>query len=438
MTGSESRSGARAAATPRTRSRSARRQQAVRFHATMPRFISEYGVRIGGMAGGRGQLRARKVRSIVAREGARFALTVVIFEKNAWFRSGGATLSVAIWLAACHGPASRRSEAKPGASSAPLAELPVGSARPPAAPVTSSASRPTAPLAPLEITNGVAGQFQVRANVPLELSTQANIEVQTPTGKWKAYADLDGGKGYHLRESCSPELPACRTLAAGERLDLAAWSGSSCSAQCEPECQFIDRFHSGVHRLVLHACGNSGARYDGPPFAMAASARELWRWRAAAGIQGGQVFRLDPHGLDEKKAGPPEYIAGFHVVKASGRPVAPELLVDLAAWLRDRDGFVQYDVSKRCMQGHVVGFLLHVTAARLEEQTVEVALNLACNVSYVTTRDGRGRTNQSSHFDPSWARILSIVRRALPDDSELAALLESPTNFPANFDHQPN
>jgi len=74
----------------------------------------------------------------------------------------------------------------------------------------------------------------------------------------------------------------------------------------------VDRFHPGVHRLVLHACDRASARYEGLPFEMAASARELWRWRASAGIQRGQVFRLDPHGLGSKSEDrPPEYIAGF-------------------------------------------------------------------------------------------------------------------------------
>ena len=362
----------------------------------------------------------------------------MIFENNPWFRPKCAALGLAIVVVACDRPRSGGSGPKPIGSSAPAAESSARLGPLPVAQTPSAAAPPAAPLAPLEIINGVAGQFQVRANVQLELSTKAEIEAQTATGKWKAYADLDGGKGYHLRESCSTELPRCRSLAAGELLNLAAWSGASCSAQCTPPCQFTDRFHSGVHRLVLHPCGASTPRYEGPPFAMPATGRELWRWRAATDVRAGQVFRLDPHGLDEKQVGPPEYIAGFRVMKDSGRPVAPELLVDLAAWLRDRNGFVQYDASKRCMQGHVVGFLLDVTAARVEDRTVEVALNLACNVSYVTLRDGRGRIDQSSHFDPSWGRIISIVRRALPEDSELAGLSESPSNFPANFDHQPN
>ena len=271
----------------------------------------------------------------------------------------------------------------------------------------------------------------------LELSTQAKIEVQAPDGRWTAYSDLDGRRGYYLRETCSATLmPKCRKLAADEQLNLAAWTGSSCSAQCAAECP-VDRFHPGVHRLVLHACGSPSARYEGPPFEMAASERELWRWRASAGIQRGEVFRLDPEGASRNKAdGPPEYIAGFRVLKASARPLAPELLIAVAEWLRFRNGFVQYELNKRCFQGHLVGLLLELAAPRAEERTVEIALNLACNSAFITTGDGRGRTTTVSHFDPSWAQVVSIVRRALPQDSELAELRESPSTFPTTLDQQ--
>lgn len=77
-----------------------------------------------------------------------------------------------------------------------------------------------------------------------------------------------------------------------------------------------------------------------------------------------------------------------------------------------------------------------LSAPRAEERTVEVALNLACNSAFITTGDGRGRTTTVSHFDPSWAQVVSIVRRALPQDSELAELRESPSTFPTTLDQQ--
>jgi len=288
----------------------------------------------------------------------------------------------------------------------------------------------------LVITNGVAGQFEIRANVPLELATNAEIEAQSANGKWSAYSDLDGGRGYRLRESCSEALPACRTLAAGEQLNLAPWTGSSCSAQCAAACP-LDRFHPGAHRLVLHGCGPAKARYEGPPFEMAPSARALWRWRAAEGIVRGQVFRLEPHVLAKAATDlPPEYIANFRVIKDSGHPIPPELLVELAEWLRFRDAFVQFDLHKRCLEWHLVGLLLEVEARRPDERLVEIALNLGCDRAFITVSDGRGRTTQVSEFDPSEGRIFSIIRRALPLDSELAALRENPVHTPANLDHQ--
>jgi hypothetical protein len=188
---------------------------------------------------------------------------------------------------------------------------------------------------------------------------------------------------------------------------------------------------------VLHACAPAKTRYEGPAFDMAATERELWRLRAAAGIRRGQVFRLEPHVLGhEPKDRPPEYIAGFKVIKDSGKPLAPELLVELAAWLRFRDGFVQFDLYKRCVEWHLVGVLLEVEAPRPDERTVELALNLGCNSAFITISDGRGRGVTVSQFDPSEASVLSIMQRALPLDSELAALRASPNKFPANLEHQ--
>jgi len=356
-----------------------------------------------------------------------------------WFRHLRVSFGTAFLVVACHEPNKNHPDAGP--TPLPVAPVAKSSAAPQPLPFSPSAQSPAAPPAqpppPLVITNRVPGQFDIRANVPLELSTQAKIEAQAPNGRWTAYSDLDGGRGYSLRETCSATpMPKCRKLAAGEQLSLAAWTGSSCSAQCAAECP-VDRFHAGIHRLVLHACGGPSVRYEGLPFEMAASERELWRWRASAGIRRGQVFRLDPHGLSRNKAdGPPEYIARFRVLKDSARPLAPELLVALAEWLRFRNGFLQYEMIKDCFQEHLVGVLLELETPRPEERTVEIALNLSCASAFIITGDGRGRNARVSHFDPSWAQLISIVHRALPQDHELAELRESPSTFPATIDQQ--
>jgi hypothetical protein len=324
-------------------------------------------------------------------------------------------------VAACKAPKGNRENA-PAPSLQPALPRTPGSAAP----------SPSA-LEPLLVTNHVAGQFVVQANAPLSLSTRAEIEARTPTGEWKAYSDLDGGRGFHLLESCSTTPSKCRTLGAGEQLNLAPWTGSSCSSQCAPACD-TDRFHPGVHRLVLHGCDTPSRRYEGPPFDMAATARELWRWRAAAAIQRGRVFRLEPTVFDDNNQGPPKYIAGFGALKDSEQPLSPALIDELAAWLRARDGFLQYEAQKRCKQGHLVGLLLEVAAAQADARLVEISLNLACNVMFVRMADGRGRVTQASNFDPSWATVVSLVQRALPMDTELRTLHESPSNLKANFD----
>jgi hypothetical protein len=174
---------------------------------------------------------------------------------------------------------------------------------------------------------------------------------------------------------------------------------------------------------------------------MAASARELWRWRASpgAGIQRGQVFRLEPHSWSRNnQSSLPESIAGFRVSKDSARPLAPELLVAIGEWLRFRNGFLQYEMIKDCRQEQLVALVLELATPRPEERTVEIVLNLSCNSAFIITGDGRGRTPAVSHFDPSWQQLISIVRRALPQDPELAKLRESPSTFPATMDQKSN
>ncbi|HET7540391.1 MAG TPA: hypothetical protein VFK05_10990 [Polyangiaceae bacterium] len=166
------------------------------------------------------------------------------------------------------------------------------------------------------------------------------------------------------------------------------------------------------------------------------SARELARERAATSIRRGQVFRLNPRDLAHQlKDRPPEYISGFRVVKNSGQALSAELLAELSEWLRFRAGFLQSEDYRHCPQPLMVGVLLEVDAPRPDENTAELALDLGCNTAFITTSDGRNRTAWVSHFDPSRARIISLMRRALPLDSELAGLKESPGNPAPNLDH---
>ena len=325
-------------------------------------------------------------------------------------------LSSSLAIVACDRPAVPRPAApvRPLPSQAP----PVVSVAPPVA------------VEPLAIVNGVPGDFSIRAGATLELSTAAEIEVQSPDGQWSAYTDLDGGKGFHLVESCEAARAPCRTLVPGQQLNLAAWSGSSCSAQCAADCPG-NPFHSGVHRLVLHACADPAKRFVGAEFEMPASTRELWRWRAAANTERGTVLRLDPQDTERYRKAPlEEYVAGFRAIPNTEQPLSPALLSALAIWLRHRDAFVQYDLHKRCFQGHLVGLRLQGATPH----AVEIALNFACTSVFIRLTDGRGKLTQVSFFDPSWSEVMPIVRQALPHDPELAALFEIPSGFPANFD----
>jgi hypothetical protein len=262
----------------------------------------------------------------------------------------------------------------------------------------------------------------VQANVAMDVSSVARIEAKSKNGQWTAYNKLDQGKGYRLVDSCTSPVESCRTLSAGERIVLVPWSGFTCSAQCTSECD-NDDFHPGTHRLVVTACKNPSKRFVGPTFEMPAFRKTLVRWRLAANIQRATIFRVEQNTFEEKEDGrPPEYVVRQKVLKETIRPLRAELIAEFASWLRSKPDPFWDNVMKRCVdQKRIVGLHL-VTEAHGVRQDIEIVVDTACNSMNVVATEGRGRIPTQLHFDPSRSEVLSILRRGLPDDTELKSL----------------
>ncbi|MFC1642485.1 hypothetical protein ACFL5O_07335 [Myxococcota bacterium] len=284
-----------------------------------------------------------------------------------------------------------------------------------------SVSSGTNPGSPLVIAAEGPGQFVLRATVSLDIATAARIEARSADGRWTAYQNLEQGKGYRLVESCSPSSLPCRSLSPGERLIPVPWSGSICSAQCVAPCS-SDEFHPGIHRLVVHNCGDPTKRYEGPPFEMVGSPAMLARWRAASNMRQATIMRLDPRsGAEGAGSHRSDHVAGYRVLPETARPLEPERVTELASWLRVSHGFKD-NIARRCARKHMVGVRLLGAAPRGSKGATEIAVDFACNSMIVVAAEGRGRIETVSFFDSSRSELLSIVRRALPLDRELKGL----------------
>jgi hypothetical protein len=148
----------------------------------------------------------------------------------------------------------------------------------------------------------------------------------------------------------------------------------------------------------------------------------LVRLRLASDIQRATIFRIEPRRTaDFKEAHAPRYVAGQKVLEETIRPIPAELITEFASWLRFKDNFSDH-IAQRCVDEQRVFGLLLVTNTQGVERDTEVVIDFACGVMSVVAMEGRGKIWTQMYFHPSRAALLSILRRALPNDSELKAL----------------
>jgi hypothetical protein len=121
------------------------------------------------------------------------------------------------------------------------------------------------PADPIAITNGAPGAFTVTARVDTKLQTVAAIEALRD-GKWTDVSSgFDLGTGYRLVERCGGQPARCVELAPKAKLSPVAWSGMSCSSQCNRECDKNAPLAAGDYRLVVRTC-DGATSVAGPAF----------------------------------------------------------------------------------------------------------------------------------------------------------------------------
>jgi len=283
----------------------------------------------------------------------------------------------------------------------------------------------SAPPPLLSVDNRAPGQFVLRAGAAVQVATKAVIERRADDGRWSAYDDLEGGKGYRLVEGCAEvEPPPCRALRVDDVLVPEPWSGQSCSAQCKTDCD-KNVFRAGVHRLIVTTCDTPPRRFEGQPFEVPSSEAMLARQRAASDVVRATIVRLDPHRAKAATgARSDDHRAGFAVVPGTVNAIEVDGRSELVKWLRRKENFKDGNAEMRkvCAEQPAVGFSLTSSSGSDRERVAEVVLEFGCNRITVVHEQGGQRVTTVSFFDPSRSVVVAIASRAVPSDGELGRL----------------
>ncbi len=315
----------------------------------------------------------------------------------------------------------------------PESPEPAAAAPPPSSPPSPAPHAPsvaTAAPAPVEITNVLPGRFAITSKDGIGLDPRAIIEKQGKDGQWSALTGLELGRGFALRLGCDREPEPCVQLGAGRELSPVPLTGMSCSSQCNQSCDKNAWLGAGSYRLTVRTCDGKPAA-SGPAFALPAEhhdAEQLLRWGLGEELVSGTIMRLDVgRARDEVDAvGTPGKLGGHPITKRSERALDAESLAQLRALLQDRNGY-EDRLARRCAHTMEVGLRLvraPATTGAAKAQIVDVLLDFPCQrIWFVVGDDARAvAIRGGSIFDPSEKGWFAFLRRALPDDRDVAKL----------------
>ncbi len=297
-----------------------------------------------------------------------------------------------------------------------------------AAMVALDAGAGAAASAPVVITVLGLGRFEVAAPAKATVRTVARLERRGADGAWSppADAELDLGKGYRLLERCDDPAPACIDVTTP--LQPVAWTGLDCSAQCNHSCRANRWVGPGTFRLVVLSCDGATST-AGPAFEVPGTdfsdEPAFARWGLATHLLRGSVARLElPDGKWDAKAHGTGVIAGFTVRPATEHALAPADVEEIAKLLQNPHGYDD-QVLKRCQMEATVGFRLTrqlPTTGAPREEILDLGIDLHCSKFFAARGEGPNRYVHSTHFDPSHASFVALVKRLFPDDAQLRKL----------------
>jgi len=282
-------------------------------------------------------------------------------------------------------------------------------------------------LGSLTITNLEPGVFEIAASSATQLKTEASIERKTSAG-WEAMTALDLGRGYRLVAECSEDTP-CVDVAPGHALVPVPWSGFNCSAQCNGSCRANSFEGPGTFRLTVRSCDGS-ASFSGPELELpeVLRAHDLERWGLVSDVAKVTVMRLDfpKTEFDAAAAAAPDRLAGFVIRPGSEQALDKATTDAFVALVRENKGFDDQTLD-RCKSRDLVGFRIErtprTTGTAPRSDLGEIAIDFACDKLFgAHGGSGRPRKAIATHFSPSRASFLALVKRALPADAQIAKL----------------
>ena len=146
-------------------------------------------------------------------------------------------------------------------ASPPLRSAQAAPQSPPLVPATEPL--PSASTAAVEIRNGPnPGSLELRVKGVVELDPDLIVERQLGDGSFQPVQNLDLSS-MKLVASCDQSIGRCVRVDDGG-LRPVAWSGMSCSSQCNHSCDKNVRL-SGRYRFVVRSCDGQ-TRFEGPVF----------------------------------------------------------------------------------------------------------------------------------------------------------------------------
>jgi hypothetical protein len=291
----------------------------------------------------------------------------------------------------------------------------------PTASATAASSTANAPAdagawSPITVTAMGPGSFEIEntSGKTVKLMTVAPIETQGGAPLW-----LELGKGYELLEQCPTTPPkTCVELAPGATLRPVPWTGFTCSAQCNGDCDKNVWVGIGTYRLVVKACESMQPLASlAFPMATAPAPGAMARFGLMTNPISATIARLELPTQSFALGAPAtsDHIAGFAVKPGTERALSAELLGDLVELVVAPSGFDD-KIAKRCLMTDLVGVRVvrhPPTTGAMKEDVVEIAFDQTCSKFFAVRGDASHRVEMATHYDPQRPAFLAWAKRSL-------------------------